>query len=85
MAKKDKKGKKKLTLYFDNEADMQKVQKVAESMGAYVAAPSGISDGHKMSQLLEQIANRNSLGNAIPDPETWQKEMRKDRKLPFRD
>jgi len=37
----------------------------------------------KMAALLKEISDRGGLG--IDDPVAWQREIRQDRKLPFRD
>lgn len=37
----------------------------------------------KMAALLKEIADRGGLG--IDDPVEWQREIRQDRKLPFRE
>ena len=39
--------------------------------------------GQKIASLLQEIANAGGLG--IKDPEKWQKEIRKDRSLPFKE
>lgn len=86
--KKDKGDKKKkLTLYFDNEEDLNEVRGVAESMGAYIQSPSPSfpPNPNKLYTLLEEIANRDAIKSVIPDPVAWQKDQRTDRELPFRD
>jgi hypothetical protein len=43
---------------------------------------STLSQGQKMVKMLQDIADNGGLG--IKDPIAWQREMRQDRKLPFR-
>ena len=43
------------------------------------------SNGRKMVEALEKIAARGELAKAIPDPDKWLREIRKDRPLPGRD
>jgi hypothetical protein len=42
------------------------------------------SDGKRAVAILRRIAGRGTLREAIPDPVTWQREMRQDRVLPGR-
>lgn len=42
------------------------------------------SSGPKMAEILERLAKTGGI-QEITDPVLWQKETRKDRKLPFRD
>ncbi len=41
------------------------------------------SDGQTLAEILHQLAKTN-LHQHIPDPVTWQREMRQDRSLPGR-
>ncbi len=43
------------------------------------------SDGKKLAEILQKIANEGGFESFGDDPVKWQKEQRKDRKLPFRD
>ncbi|MFA0965026.1 hypothetical protein AB9P05_24670 [Roseivirga sp. BDSF3-8] len=76
--------KKKLTLYFDNEEDMEEVRHVAESMGAYVST-SDASSKESVFDILDEWHSKGGLTTNIKDPVAWQREQRKDRKLPYRD
>ncbi len=40
--------------------------------------------GPKMAEILERLSEMGGI-QGIPDPVLWQKETRKDRKLPFRE
>ena len=42
------------------------------------------ADGQKAVALLRRIAARGTLRAAIPDPQTWQRDVRQDRVLPDR-
>jgi len=39
----------------------------------------------KAIEALQKIAERGEMAKLIEDPVAWQKEIRKDRKLPFRE
>ncbi len=47
------------------------------------ALPKG-ERGRRMAEALRKIAASGGI-KSIPDPVAWQREIRKDRKLPFRD
>lgn len=81
---------KTLTITSDDEKALQQVKELAESLHIHVKESGativeGKTNGQKVAELLEQIAERGSAAKLIPDPVAWQKEQRKDRKLPFRD
>jgi hypothetical protein len=42
-------------------------------------------DQKKAFEALEELARRNTYAKDIEDPVAWQREIRKDRKLPFRE
>lgn len=42
-------------------------------------------DGAKAAAALQKIAEHGELAKAIPDPDAWLREIRKDRPLPGRD
>jgi nicotinic acid mononucleotide adenylyltransferase len=48
------------------------------------AAANNPSWGHKMAEILAELAKINALAE-IDDPVQWQKEIRKDRPLPHRE
>lgn len=43
------------------------------------------SDGKALAKLMEEIAKEGGLTSFGENPVKWQREQRKDRKLPFRD
>ena len=38
-----------------------------------------------MAQILEELAEQDTITKVIPDPVAWQREIRQDRELPYRD
>ena len=42
------------------------------------------SNGKKMAEALERLAESGNVLSAIPNPVAWEREQRKDRKLPGR-
>jgi len=77
---------KTLTLYSDNEEKLRLIQQIAEKMGIQSESKEKTSySGEKMAKALEGLAENVDVSQIIPDPLAWQREQRKDRKLPGQD
>lgn len=77
---------KTLTLHSNNEENLRLIRELAEKLGMQSEEPSKKAyQGEKMAQALEALAQNVDISQTIPDPVAWQKEQRKDRKLPGRD
>jgi len=77
---------KTLTLYSNNEENLRLIQELAEKIGIQSEEPfEKAYNGKRMAQALEELAQNVDISQTIPDPVAWQREQRKDRKLPGRD
>lgn len=76
---------KSLTIYADDE-NLALIQALAEKMGLTTESqPRQTNNGEAMAQALEELAQQNTLADIIPDPVAWQRNVRQDRVLPYRD
>jgi len=82
---------KTLTITSDDEEALGQVKELAESLNIPVeetdedTMEKNQPDGARVAELFEQLAKSGNVAKLIPDPVAWQREQRKDRKLPFRD
>jgi TPP-dependent indolepyruvate ferredoxin oxidoreductase alpha subunit len=77
---------KTLTLYSDNEENLRLIQQIAKKMGVQSESQEKTTyNGEKMAEALEELAQNVDVSLIIPDPVAWQREQRKNRKLPGRD
>lgn len=81
----------RITIDVQNEEDKQLIQNLLKRLGigsveeAPKTSETSISNnGKEVATLMQELAGRGGL-SAIKDPVAWQKEIRTDRKLPFRD
>jgi hypothetical protein len=76
----------RLTIELRNEEEMRFVKELLARLqiGTVPAEPARAGNTHPVN-ILEAIAARGTAGNAIEDPAAWQRDMRQDRDLPFRD
>ncbi len=72
---------KHLTVYYNDDEDIAPVQALATKMGLVTED----SPEQKQSKRGEELAALNTITEVIPDPVAWQREVRQDRKLPYRD
>jgi hypothetical protein len=68
---------KRLILELVNRRGLASVEEETEK-----AAPE--ANGQKIASLMQDLAENTTLSK-IKDPVAWQREIRQDRKLPFRD
>ena len=80
---------KTLTITSDNEEALNQVKALAESLNMPVQEHESEqklqSDSKEKLRKLFAEARKLNIGKQIPDPVAWQREQRKDRKLPYRD
>ena len=79
---------KSLTVYYHDDKDIAPVQALVAKMGLAVEGSPEIkqkNNGEAMAQILEELAEQNTIEKVIPDPVAWQREVRQDRKLPYRE
>ena len=79
---------KRLTVYYNDNEDIAPVQALATKMGfATEGSPEQkqSNNGEAVAQILEELAEQDTITEAIPDPVAWQREVRQDRELPYRD
>lgn len=81
----------KLILTIPNEQDAQFVKELLSRLKLPLTVEEGEEAESQLPQsqkALEIIKNfpleKSRVSQSIPDPVKWQREMRKDRKLPFR-
>jgi len=73
----------KLTIEIDK-SNVALIRSLVEKLhGKVIETPT--SNSAKALNYLNKIAENGNLAKAIKDPVSWQKELRKDRNLPFRD
>lgn len=79
---------KHLTVYYSDDEDIAPVQALATKMGLIIEGSSEqkqSDSGEAVAQILEELAEQDTITKSIPDPVAWQREVRQDRKLPYRD
>ena len=77
----------RLVIELKNEEEMRFVKELLARLqiGTVQTEPPTASKDNHPVDILEAIAQRGTAGKAIQDPVAWQREMRQDRDLPFRD
>ena len=80
-----------LTFQLNNKSDIQLVITLIERLGGAIDFADKIEnfeeevDNTELFGVLDKIAEKGELSKSIKDPVEWQREIRKDRILPFRD
>ena len=80
-----------LTLTFANEQDYQLLLLLTQRLGLTLqeGQPTDTKPATDVSRLSREellaIIAKGGSGKSIPDPVAWQREVRQDRPLPFRD
>lgn len=63
----------------ESQRPIAKITRIAES-----DLPEAAGRGEEMARILEQLAALNAFAD-VPDPASWQREIRQDRSLPGRE
>ncbi len=75
-----------VTLKIKNQEEWRFVKELLDKLQIEVLRESISSKNQEEAfAALERIAQRGTYAQTITDPLTWQREIRKNRKLPFRD
>ncbi len=79
----------KIVIDITSEEEAQKVEALLQDydLSYHREAPVSQSKENNSEKLLEFLRNnpvKDDISERIPDPVAWQREIRKDRKLPFR-
>lgn len=77
----------RLTIEIHNEGEREKIKAFLEKLDARIVEEQPTPEqpnGKQVVALMEALAGSYSLSE-IKDPVAWQREIRKDRPLPFRD
>lgn len=80
----------KITLQSQKYKDIELLIELAKRLGINVTISiqdkkdSSLKQTEKLLLYLQQIADNDKLSGLIKSPEKWQKEIRKDRKQPYR-
>ncbi len=81
----------RITIDVQNEEDRQFIEVLLKKLGIDNVEESHepetkdqLSNGKEVAALMQELAESGGL-SAIKDPVAWQREIRQDRKLPFRD
>ncbi len=81
----------RITIDVQNEEDKQLIQSLLKRLSIASIEEEGVAsnadmlnNGKEVANLMQGLAESRGI-SAIKDPVAWQKEIRKDRKLPFRD
>ncbi|WKN29541.1 hypothetical protein PZB74_11260 [Porifericola rhodea] len=81
---------KTLTLYSDNEENLRLLQELADKLGVQVREEeeqilnADFPKKESVAEVLRDWHQHGGLQTSISDPVAWQREQRKDRKLPGR-
>jgi len=83
---------KTITFKLEKTVDIQLVINLIKRLGGIVDYNDITEDAEEeevdntgLFSVLDKIAEKGELYKSIKDPVEWQREIRKDRKLPFRD
>lgn len=82
---------KTITFKLEKTVDIQLVINLIKRLGGIVDYNDITEDAEEevdnteLFGVLDKIAEKGELYKSIKDPVEWQREIRKDRKLPFRD
>lgn len=83
------KRRMKIEIELEDNINYDELKEMLEKNNIHVVSGSGQlpppSDGKKLAEILERIANEGGLESFPKDASEWQREQRIDRKLPFRD
>lgn len=78
----------RITIDVQNEEDRQFIQNLLKRLGIVSVEeqtePKQAHNGKEVATLMQELAESGGL-SAIKDPVAWQREIRQDRKLPFRE
>lgn len=80
-----------LTFQLNNKSDIQLVITLIERLGGTIDFADKMENfeeevnNTELFGVLDKIAEKGELSKSIKDPVEWQREIRKDRILPFRD
>jgi len=80
-----------LTFQLNNKSDIQLVITLIERLGGTIDFADKMEnfeeevDNTELFGILDKIAEKGELSKSIKDPVEWQREIRKDRILPFAD
>ncbi|MDF9800336.1 ribulose kinase [Catalinimonas alkaloidigena] len=80
----------KIIIEIDNEKDKKLIKDFLDKLGIESQeaqdekTPELLSNGKEVASLMQELAESTGLSE-IKDPVAWQREIRQDRKLPFRD
>ncbi|MFP4097093.1 MAG: hypothetical protein ACLFUB_21595 [Cyclobacteriaceae bacterium] len=79
----------KITIEVHNEEDKRLILELADrlnlpSVEEKPAETGSSANGQKVAALMQEMAENTPL-RKIKDPVAWQREIRQDRKLPYRD
>lgn len=75
----------RITIEVRSEAEKKRVQDILQShrIPYEEISSSPTPNGQRVAELMQELAEDYSLSE-IKDPVAWQREVRQDRKLPFR-
>lgn len=73
----------RITIEVEQYSDLQLLLHLAERIGLRVLAPDGKEMSPNTREKHLAIIQKGGDTTYIKDPETWQREQRKDRDLPF--
>lgn len=78
-----------LKVRVNEELDYEELKEILSKQNVFVIEDelpaSSVNNGKKLAEILEKIASEGGLESFPDDISEWQREQRKDRKLPFRD
>lgn len=74
----------RITIEVSRPEDQRLVEDLLNRLGIPNRAEEASPNGESVARLMQELANRQSFSN-IKDPVAWQREVRQDRPLPFRD
>lgn len=74
----------RITIETNDEQAIKKILALAKETDTNVLKETSKKNGPEVVKMMNDIAKSGSL-SSIKDPVAWQREIREDRKLPFRD
>lgn len=74
----------RITIEVSRPEDQQLIENLLERLGIPNQVEKVSSNGKEVTRLMKELADDHTFSK-IEDPVAWQREVRQDRPLPFRD
>lgn len=74
---------KSIILTSESEEKLELIRKLAAEMGIQVSTNKNVNNTQLIREKYEEFLAKGGLQTDIKDPAKWERELRKDRNLPF--